>query len=106
LKKETYFRKSYCTFLQDLGMRLKVLVFSHLLFPSTPGIVSYEIVFSIPTSVLCATPQRFGKNSTSLQLQFHLMKLFPQAVNNVNLLWATQKNCVEVVEKMCGKLLR
>jgi hypothetical protein len=36
LKKETYFRKSYCTFLQDLGMRLKVLVFSHLLFPSTP----------------------------------------------------------------------
>ncbi|XP_038697402.1 cyclin-T1-4-like isoform X2 [Tripterygium wilfordii] len=24
LKKETYFRKSYCTFLQDLGMRLKV----------------------------------------------------------------------------------
>ncbi|MBA0683878.1 hypothetical protein Goari_025505 [Gossypium aridum] len=25
LKKETYLRKSYCTFLQDLGMRLKVL---------------------------------------------------------------------------------
>lgn len=24
LKKETYLRKSYCTFLQDLGMRLKV----------------------------------------------------------------------------------
>lgn len=24
LKKETYFRKTYCTFLQDLGMRLKV----------------------------------------------------------------------------------
>ncbi|THG16860.1 hypothetical protein TEA_020594 [Camellia sinensis var. sinensis] len=24
LKKETYIRKSYCTFLQDLGMRLKV----------------------------------------------------------------------------------
>lgn len=24
LKKETYFRKSYCTFLQDLGMCLKV----------------------------------------------------------------------------------
>lgn len=24
LKKETYFRRSYCTFLQDLGMRLKV----------------------------------------------------------------------------------
>ncbi|KAL9261332.1 Cyclin-T1-5-like protein, partial [Drosera capensis] len=24
LKKETYYRKSYCTFLQDLGMRLKV----------------------------------------------------------------------------------
>lgn len=24
LKKEAYFRKSYCTFLQDLGMRLKV----------------------------------------------------------------------------------
>ena len=24
LKKETFFRKSYCTFLQDLGMRLKV----------------------------------------------------------------------------------
>lgn len=24
IKKETYFRKSYCTFLQDLGMRLKV----------------------------------------------------------------------------------
>ena len=23
-KKETYLRKSYCTFLQDLGMRLKV----------------------------------------------------------------------------------
>lgn len=27
LKKETYLRKSYCTFLQDLGMRLKVYVF-------------------------------------------------------------------------------
>lgn len=26
LKKETYLRKSYCTFLQDLGMRLKVYV--------------------------------------------------------------------------------
>lgn len=26
LKKETYMRKSYCTFLQDLGMRLKVYV--------------------------------------------------------------------------------
>lgn len=26
LKRETYFRKSYCTFLQDLGMRLKVYV--------------------------------------------------------------------------------
>lgn len=24
LKKEAYLRKSYCTFLQDLGMRLKV----------------------------------------------------------------------------------
>lgn len=24
LKKENYLRKSYCTFLQDLGMRLKV----------------------------------------------------------------------------------
>lgn len=24
LKRETYLRKSYCTFLQDLGMRLKV----------------------------------------------------------------------------------
>lgn len=24
LKKETYLRKSYCTYLQDLGMRLKV----------------------------------------------------------------------------------
>lgn len=24
MKKETYLRKSYCTFLQDLGMRLKV----------------------------------------------------------------------------------
>ncbi|CAK9163343.1 unnamed protein product, partial [Ilex paraguariensis] len=24
LKKETYLRKSYCTFLQDLGMKLKV----------------------------------------------------------------------------------
>lgn len=24
VKKETYYRKSYCTFLQDLGMRLKV----------------------------------------------------------------------------------
>ncbi|MCE3049369.1 Cyclin-T1-4 [Datura stramonium] len=26
LKKETYLRKSYCTFLQDLGMRLKVVL--------------------------------------------------------------------------------
>ncbi|CAK9133484.1 unnamed protein product [Ilex paraguariensis] len=26
LKKETYIRKSYCTFLQDLGMRLKVVL--------------------------------------------------------------------------------
>lgn len=26
LKKETYMRRSYCTFLQDLGMRLKVYV--------------------------------------------------------------------------------
>lgn len=26
LKKETYLRKSYCTFLQDLGMRLKVYI--------------------------------------------------------------------------------
>lgn len=26
LKKEAYLRKSYCTFLQDLGMRLKVSV--------------------------------------------------------------------------------
>ncbi|CAK9256981.1 unnamed protein product [Sphagnum jensenii] len=40
LKKETYFRKSYCTFLQDLGMRLKVpqvtiataIVFCHRFF--------------------------------------------------------------------------
>ncbi|KAH9747484.1 Cyclin-T1-5 [Citrus sinensis] len=28
LKKETYLRKSYCTFLQDLGMRLKVTISS------------------------------------------------------------------------------
>lgn len=28
LKKEAYLRKSYCTFLQDLGMRLKVWVLS------------------------------------------------------------------------------
>jgi len=42
LKKETYFRKSYCTFLQDLGMRLKVpqvtiataIIFCHRFFPS------------------------------------------------------------------------
>ncbi|KAG0469737.1 hypothetical protein HPP92_016437 [Vanilla planifolia] len=40
LKKETYFRRSYCTFLQDLGMRLKVpqvtiataIVFCHRFF--------------------------------------------------------------------------
>lgn len=40
LKKETYFRKSYCTYLQDLGMRLKVpqvtiataIVFCHRFF--------------------------------------------------------------------------
>ncbi|XAR67273.1 hypothetical protein NMG60_11001964 [Bertholletia excelsa] len=40
LKKETYLRKSYCTFLQDLGMRLKVpqvtiataIIFSHRFF--------------------------------------------------------------------------
>lgn len=32
LKKETYLRKSYCTFLQDLGMRLKVYVFFSPLF--------------------------------------------------------------------------
>eukprot|EP00262_Sarcandra_glabra_P010865 TRINITY_DN2640_c0_g1_i1.p1 TRINITY_DN2640_c0_g1~~TRINITY_DN2640_c0_g1_i1.p1 ORF type:complete len:614 (+),score=124.13 TRINITY_DN2640_c0_g1_i1:268-2109(+) len=40
LKKETYFRKSYCTFLQDLGMRLKVpqvtiataIIFCHRFF--------------------------------------------------------------------------
>ncbi|XP_065034075.1 cyclin-T1-3-like, partial [Musa acuminata AAA Group] len=40
LKKETYLRKSYCTFLQDLGMRLKVpqvtiataIVFCHRFF--------------------------------------------------------------------------
>ncbi|KAK2418588.1 cyclin-T1-5 [Trifolium repens] len=40
LKKETYLRKSYCTFLQDLGMRLKVpqvtiataIIFCHRLF--------------------------------------------------------------------------
>ncbi|KAJ7525610.1 hypothetical protein O6H91_17G058700 [Diphasiastrum complanatum] len=40
IKKETYFRKSYCTFLQDLGMRLKVpqvtiataIVFCHRFF--------------------------------------------------------------------------
>jgi hypothetical protein len=75
LKKETYFRKSYCTFLQDLGMRLKVLVFSHLMFPSTPSIVSYEIVLSIATPILCVTPLRFGKNSTSLQPQFHLYEM-------------------------------
>lgn len=41
LKKESYLRKSYCTFLQDLGMRLKVYVTTHssslplLLFPSS-----------------------------------------------------------------------
>ncbi|CAB78962.1 putative protein [Arabidopsis thaliana] len=33
LKKETYLRKSYCTFLQDLGMRLKVTVLRLLLSP-------------------------------------------------------------------------
>jgi len=40
LKKETYLRKSYCTFLQDLGMRLKVpqvtiataIIFCHRFF--------------------------------------------------------------------------
>ncbi|XP_058079482.1 cyclin-T1-3-like isoform X4 [Magnolia sinica] len=40
LKRETYFRKSYCTFLQDLGMRLKVpqvtiataIIFCHRFF--------------------------------------------------------------------------
>lgn len=40
LKKETYFRRSYCTFLQDLGMRLKVpqvtiataIIFCHRFF--------------------------------------------------------------------------
>eukprot|EP01018_Ginkgo_biloba_P017307 Gb_15285 [translate_table: standard] len=40
LKKESYFRKSYCTFLQDLGMRLKVpqvtiataIIFCHRFF--------------------------------------------------------------------------
>jgi len=29
LKKEAYLRKSYCTFLQDFGMRLKVWVLTH-----------------------------------------------------------------------------
>jgi len=33
LKKEAYLRKSYCTFLQDLGMRLKVWVFTHYVVP-------------------------------------------------------------------------
>lgn len=28
LKRETYLRKSYCTFLQDLGMKLKVWVYA------------------------------------------------------------------------------
>ncbi|KAK7279824.1 hypothetical protein RJT34_24882 [Clitoria ternatea] len=40
LKKDTYLRKSYCTFLQDLGMRLKVpqvtiataIIFCHRFF--------------------------------------------------------------------------
>nr|GFC11478.1 cyclin-T1-3-like isoform X1 [Tanacetum cinerariifolium] len=40
LKRETYLRKSYCTFLQDLGMRLKVpqvtiataIIFCHRFF--------------------------------------------------------------------------
>ncbi|KAL9275771.1 Cyclin-T1-5-like protein, partial [Drosera capensis] len=32
LKKETYYRKSYCTFLQDLGMRLKVTIAMAIIF--------------------------------------------------------------------------
>jgi hypothetical protein len=35
LKKETYLRKSYCTFLQDLGMRLKVWVHVYIVFSSS-----------------------------------------------------------------------
>lgn len=31
LKKENYLRKSFCTFLQDLGMKLKLYVFSEYL---------------------------------------------------------------------------
>jgi cyclin T len=46
LKKETYFRKSYCTFLQDLGMRLKVWVFSHLFCIPTCFPIYQEILRS------------------------------------------------------------
>lgn len=46
LKKETYLRKSYCTFLQDLGMRLKVLVFTHNVVPYVLLFIFYFFQFN------------------------------------------------------------
>ncbi|KAF8390942.1 hypothetical protein HHK36_023242 [Tetracentron sinense] len=51
LKKETYLRKSYCTFLQDLGMRLKVEMYKafdvdlHVLFRT--GLIIKDMAISI-----------------------------------------------------------
>ncbi|CDY65933.1 hypothetical protein HID58_048614 [Brassica napus] len=46
LKKETYLRKSYCTFLQDLGMRLKVHTFVKVVFYLIPQVtIATAIIF-------------------------------------------------------------
>ncbi|KAJ0082251.1 hypothetical protein Patl1_11774 [Pistacia atlantica] len=50
LKKETYLRKSYCTFLQDLGMRLKVSeldlgAYIILLFDEVITLIVYVYMF-------------------------------------------------------------
>ncbi|KAK7347793.1 hypothetical protein VNO80_22332 [Phaseolus coccineus] len=57
LKKETYLRKSYCTFLQDLGMRLKV--------PQASGNYSngHNLLSSILSSTIsCKERQKVWKN--------------------------------------------
>ncbi|OWM74729.1 hypothetical protein CDL15_Pgr009276 [Punica granatum] len=53
LKKETYLRKSYCTFLQDLGMRLKVMWIFFLLERLCPSLEREDLGFLSTIATAC-----------------------------------------------------
>ncbi|KAJ9139615.1 hypothetical protein P3X46_030333 [Hevea brasiliensis] len=81
LKKETYLRKSYCTFLQDLGMRLKVpqltiatsIIFCHRFFLHNP---MQRMIGGLRTSLcLQFKPHHIAAGAIFLAAKFLKVKL-------------------------------